>query len=101
MEQLDLLMQGFAGALTPMNLLWVVVGCLLGTAVGEGLFDFGLVDGPAAGARFQHPLGVTLLPDRTLAGRFETIDATGALVLATDEGRVVLPAAEVHFAAGH
>jgi len=34
MEQLDLLMQGFAGALTPMNLLWVVVGCLLGTAVG-------------------------------------------------------------------
>lgn len=34
MEQLDLLMQGFAGAVTPMNLLWVVVGCLLGTAVG-------------------------------------------------------------------
>ena len=34
MEQLDLLMQGFAGALTPINLLWVVVGCLLGTAVG-------------------------------------------------------------------
>ncbi|AXK45664.1 tripartite tricarboxylate transporter permease [Brachybacterium saurashtrense] len=34
MEQIDLLMQGFAGALTPMNLLWVLVGCLLGTAVG-------------------------------------------------------------------
>lgn len=34
MEQLELLMQGFAGALTPINLLWVVVGCLLGTAVG-------------------------------------------------------------------
>ncbi|MGP4977926.1 tripartite tricarboxylate transporter permease [Brachybacterium tyrofermentans] len=34
MEQLDLLMQGFAGALTPMNILWVIVGCLLGTAVG-------------------------------------------------------------------
>jgi putative tricarboxylic transport membrane protein len=34
MEQIDLLMQGFAGALSPMNLLWVVVGCLLGTAVG-------------------------------------------------------------------
>ncbi|ATG54274.1 tripartite tricarboxylate transporter TctA [Brachybacterium ginsengisoli] len=34
MEQLDLLLQGFAGALTPINLLWVVVGCLLGTAVG-------------------------------------------------------------------
>lgn len=27
-------MEGFAGALTPMNLLWVLVGCLLGTAVG-------------------------------------------------------------------
>lgn len=34
MDQLGLLMEGFAGALTPMNLLWVVVGCLLGTAVG-------------------------------------------------------------------
>ena len=45
------------------------------------------------------------LPGRTLAGRFETIDASGALVLATDEGRVVLPAAEafrgVAHAAGH
>jgi BirA family biotin operon repressor/biotin-[acetyl-CoA-carboxylase] ligase len=41
------------------------------------------------------------LPGRALTGRFETIDGTGALVLATDEGRVVLPAAEVHFAAGH
>src|SRR5690606_3580190 len=34
MDALNLLMDGFAGALTPMNLLWVVVGCLLGTAVG-------------------------------------------------------------------
>lgn len=33
------------------------------TVVGEGLFDFGHVDGPAASARFQHPLGVTVLPD--------------------------------------
>ncbi|HET9067670.1 MAG TPA: biotin--[acetyl-CoA-carboxylase] ligase, partial [Amaricoccus sp.] len=46
------------------------------------------------------------LPDRALTGRFETIDAAGALVLATDAGRVVLPAAEIHFAeardaAGH
>ncbi len=39
----------------------------LHTAVGEGLFDFGHVDGPAAKARLQHPLGVTLLPDKTLA----------------------------------
>ena len=34
MDALNLLMDGFAGALTPMNLLLVVVGCLLGTAVG-------------------------------------------------------------------
>jgi thiol-disulfide isomerase/thioredoxin len=39
----------------------------LRTAVGEGLFDFGHVDGPAASARLQHPLGVTLLPDRSVA----------------------------------
>lgn len=39
----------------------------LHTAVGEGLFDFGHVDGPARQARFQHPLGVTLLPDGALA----------------------------------
>jgi BirA family biotin operon repressor/biotin-[acetyl-CoA-carboxylase] ligase len=37
------------------------------------------------------------LPDRTLAGRFETIDDSGALVLATPAGRVALPAAEIHF----
>ncbi|GAA1030291.1 redoxin domain-containing protein [Virgisporangium ochraceum] len=28
------------------------------TVVGQGLFDFGLVDGPAAEALLQHPLGV-------------------------------------------
>ena len=39
------------------------------------------------------------LPGRALTGRFETVDETGALVLATAEGRVVLPAAEIHFAA--
>jgi thiol-disulfide isomerase/thioredoxin len=39
----------------------------LATAVGAGLFDYGLVDGPAEQARFQHPLGVTLLPDGTVA----------------------------------
>ena len=46
-------------------------------------------------------LGETItarLPDRTLTGRFETIDPTGALVLGTAEGRVILPAAEVTFA---
>lgn len=39
----------------------------LHTAVGEGLFDFGHVDGPAARARLQHPLGVTALPDGSVA----------------------------------
>ncbi|WP_426593601.1 NHL domain-containing thioredoxin family protein [Cellulomonas sp. McL0617] len=33
------------------------------TAIGEGLFDFGHRDGPAAQARLQHPLGVAVLPD--------------------------------------
>lgn len=36
------------------------------TLVGEGLFDFGHVDGPAAQARLQHPLGVAALPDGTV-----------------------------------
>jgi thiol-disulfide isomerase/thioredoxin len=39
----------------------------LHTAVGEGLFDFGHIDGPAATARLQHPLGVTVLPDGSIA----------------------------------
>lgn len=34
MDTLQLLAQGFAGALTLQNLMWVLVGCLLGTAVG-------------------------------------------------------------------
>ncbi|HST67172.1 MAG TPA: thioredoxin-like domain-containing protein [Mycobacteriales bacterium] len=44
-----------------------LAGGTLSTHVGEGLFDYGLVDGPAGQARFQHPLGVTLLPDGTVA----------------------------------
>lgn len=39
----------------------------VGTAVGTGLFDFGHRDGPAADALLQHPLGVALLPDGSLA----------------------------------
>ena len=46
---------------------WLTADGTIGTAVGEGLFDFGHVDGPAAGARLQHPLGVTVLPDHGLA----------------------------------
>ena len=39
----------------------------LTTQVGEGLFDFGHRDGPAAQALLQHPLGVVELPDRSVA----------------------------------
>ncbi|ANE04241.1 tripartite tricarboxylate transporter permease [Corynebacterium crudilactis] len=34
MDQLSLLFDGFANALTPMNLLWLLIGAILGTAVG-------------------------------------------------------------------
>ncbi len=37
------------------------------TAVGKGLFDFGFQDGSADEALFQHPLGVTALPDGSVA----------------------------------
>jgi thiol-disulfide isomerase/thioredoxin len=39
----------------------------LHTVVGEGLFDFGHVDGPAGQARLQHPLGVAVLEDGSIA----------------------------------
>ncbi|MGX6604490.1 NHL domain-containing thioredoxin family protein [Micromonosporaceae bacterium Da 78-11] len=41
---------------------WIADG-VLHTAVGQGLFDFGHVDGPAEEALFQHPLGLAALPD--------------------------------------
>lgn len=37
------------------------------TAVGTGLFDFGHRDGAAGQALLQHPLGVTVLPDGSVA----------------------------------
>ncbi len=37
------------------------------TVVGKGLFDFGFQDGPAGDALLQHPLGVTVLPDGSVA----------------------------------
>ena len=37
------------------------------TEVGRGLFDFGLMDGPAETALLQHPLGVGMLPDGSVA----------------------------------
>jgi len=45
----------------------VVEGGRVSTAVGQGLFDFGHVDGPADAALLQHPLGVTVLPDGSVA----------------------------------
>jgi thiol-disulfide isomerase/thioredoxin len=62
-----------AGATSGAGRLWVadsessavrfVEGGALHTAIGQGLFDFGLVDGPAAQALLQHPLGVCVLAD--------------------------------------
>jgi thiol-disulfide isomerase/thioredoxin/sugar lactone lactonase YvrE len=42
-------------------------GLRVTTAVGQGLFDFGFVDGPAATALLQHPTGVAVLPDGSVA----------------------------------
>ncbi|WP_053850741.1 NHL domain-containing thioredoxin family protein [Streptomyces sp. NRRL B-24085] len=46
---------------------WVDVDGAVHTAVGTGLFDFGHRDGPAGQALLQHPLGVTALPDGSVA----------------------------------
>ena len=42
-------------------------GYVVETHVGTGLFDFGLRDGAAEQALLQHPLGVTALPDGSVA----------------------------------
>ncbi|WP_044377003.1 NHL domain-containing thioredoxin family protein [Streptomyces noursei] len=44
-----------------------VDGYVVRTAVGTGLFDFGHRDGAAEQALLQHPLGVTALPDGSVA----------------------------------
>ncbi|MFJ9797812.1 NHL domain-containing thioredoxin family protein [Streptomyces sp. NPDC101145] len=46
---------------------WVDPQGVVHTAVGTGLFDFGHRDGAAEQALFQHPLGVTALPDGSVA----------------------------------
>ncbi|MFI6034074.1 thioredoxin-like domain-containing protein [Streptomyces sp. NPDC051315] len=46
---------------------WVDLDGQVHTAVGTGLFDFGHRDGAAGQALFQHPLGVTALPDGSVA----------------------------------
>jgi len=42
-------------------------GYEVGTEVGTGLFDFGFRDGPADSALMQHPLGLAVLPDGSVA----------------------------------
>ncbi|GAA2390456.1 redoxin domain-containing protein [Streptomyces coeruleofuscus] len=46
---------------------WVDPDGSVRTAVGTGLFDFGHRDGAAEQALLQHPLGVTVLPDGSVA----------------------------------
>ncbi|GGJ15966.1 NHL domain-containing thioredoxin family protein [Streptomyces brasiliensis] len=46
---------------------WVDPDGTVHTAVGTGLFDFGHRDGAAEQALLQHPLGVTALPDGSVA----------------------------------
>jgi hypothetical protein len=45
----------------------LVGGYEVGTGVGHGLFDFGFSDGPREEALLQHPLGVSTLPDGSVA----------------------------------
>ncbi|MFJ4009101.1 NHL domain-containing thioredoxin family protein [Streptomyces sp. NPDC090026] len=46
---------------------WIDRELTVHTAVGTGLFDFGHRDGEAGQALLQHPLGVTALPDGSVA----------------------------------
>ena len=46
---------------------WIGLDGVVHTAVGSGLFDFGHRDGAAGQALLQHPLGVTGLPDGSVA----------------------------------
>jgi DNA-binding beta-propeller fold protein YncE len=46
---------------------WLTPTGAVTTVVGAGLFDFGHRDGPAGQALLQHPLGIAVLPDRSIA----------------------------------
>jgi putative tricarboxylic transport membrane protein len=61
METLDLLGKGFAGACTPINLLFVFIGCLLGQIIGAlpGI-------GPAAGMALLLPVTFGMPPTTAL-----------------------------------
>jgi len=58
------------------------------TVAGQGLFDFGLVDGPANDALFQHPLGVCAIPDGSVLVA-DTYNGAVRLISVTPDGRVV------------
>jgi thiol-disulfide isomerase/thioredoxin/sugar lactone lactonase YvrE len=85
-----------------------VAGGELHTAVGQGLFDFGHVDGPAAEALLQHPLGVLALADGTVlvadtfngaVRRYDPVTRTVSTVatgLAEPSDLVVTPTGEVY-----
>jgi thiol-disulfide isomerase/thioredoxin len=84
------------------DLLWIadsetsavryIEGGFLHTAVGQGLFDFGHVDGPAKEALLQHALGVAALPDGsvliadTYNGAVRHYDPATDLVSTVDSG---------------
>ncbi|MFZ0324487.1 MAG: NHL domain-containing thioredoxin family protein [Actinomycetes bacterium] len=55
------------------------------TAIGQGLFDFGHVDGNASEALMQHPLGLSVLPDSSVAVADTYNGAVRRFDRATDE----------------
>jgi thiol-disulfide isomerase/thioredoxin len=69
-----------------------IAGGEMHTAVGQGLFDFGHVDGPAKEALLQHPLGVAALPDGsvliadTYNGAVRRFDPESETVSTVDSG---------------
>ncbi len=73
------------------SLRWISGG-EMHTAVGQGLFDFGHVDGPAKEALLQHPLGVAALPDGsvlvadTYNGAIRRFDPEADTVSTVDSG---------------
>ncbi|UQU64883.1 NHL domain-containing thioredoxin family protein [Couchioplanes caeruleus] len=92
-----------------------VEGGELHTAVGQGLFDFGHVDGAAKGALLQHPLGVGALADGSVlvadtyngavrrfdpaSGEVSTVDsglAEPSDILVTDAGDVFVVESGAH-----
>ncbi|GIH05826.1 hypothetical protein Rhe02_38930 [Rhizocola hellebori] len=86
---------------------------VMGTATGQGLFDFGHVDGPAAEALLQHPLGVHALPGgdvlvadtyngairRYAEGKVSTVDtglAEPSDIVTAADGRILIVESAAH-----